>query len=307
MQPAPPHPCQRRSPPPIRLTPRDRDLIDAVHSYRALRRDQVQRLFFPSKNTANARLQRLQQHGYLARRRLPVEYGQGSGQWLYMLARRGAQLVAQAEGIGIEEIGWRRSQCHVSSMFLEHRLMVNDIRIAMALATKQTGARIERWLREEDLKKQPDRVWIASRRGRRRRVALIPDAYCTLAEDDRRAHFFLEADRATESNGRWSQKVEAYLAYIRSGGYARRYGSNCLRVLTVTTGEKRLHNLMRSTQRVGGGAMFWFATLGQTRPETILKAPIWWIAGQEAPSALLSPGPAAATVPMGSPILLYRS
>ena len=297
----------RRSPPPIRLTPRDRDLIDAVYSYRVLRRDQLQRLYFPSKNTANARLQRLHQHGYLARRRLPVEYGQGSGQWLYMLARRGAQLVAQTQGIDVEESGWSRSQFHVSSMFLEHKLMVNDIRIAMALAANQTGVRVERWLREEDLKKQPDRVWIASRRGGRRRVALIPDAYCTLVEDDRRAHFFLEADRATESNGRWSQKVEAYLAYVRSGGYARRYGSDCLRVLTVTTGERRLRNLLRATQRVGGGAMFWFATLGQTRPETILKAPIWWIAGQEAPSALLSPGPAAATVPMGSPILLYRS
>jgi len=294
-------------PPPIRITPRDRHLIHTVYTHRVLRRDQIERLYFPSKNTANARLRRLHLHGYLARRRLPVEYGQGSGQWLYMLARRGAQLLAQTQGIGIEDTAWRRSHNHVSTLFLEHTLMVNDFRIAMTLAAKQTGARIERWLREEDLKQRPDRVWLASTHGRRRQVALIPDAYCTLAESDRRAHFFLEADRATESNGRWSQKVEAYLAYVRSGGYARRYGSNCLRVLTVTTGEKRMLNLLRSTRRAGGGAMFWFTTLSQARAESILSAPIWRIPGQEAPSVLISPGTAPATAPMGSPILLYRS
>jgi hypothetical protein len=58
------------------------------------------------KNTANERLKRLHQHGYLARRRLPVEYGLGSRQALYLLARRGAQLVAQREGLDVAE-GWK--------------------------------------------------------------------------------------------------------------------------------------------------------------------------------------------------------
>jgi len=79
------HPNLRRPPPPMRLTPRDVALVTAIHAHRVLRRDQVQRLLFPSKNTTNERLKRLYQHGYLARRRLSVEYGLGSSQALYLL------------------------------------------------------------------------------------------------------------------------------------------------------------------------------------------------------------------------------
>jgi hypothetical protein len=51
-----------------------------------LRRDQIQRLYFPSRNTANERLKRLYHHGYLARRWLAMEQGQGSSQALAALA-----------------------------------------------------------------------------------------------------------------------------------------------------------------------------------------------------------------------------
>ena len=144
----------------MRLTPRDIAVIHAVHEHRALRRDQIQRLLFPSKNTANARLQRLHAYRFLARRRLPVEYGQGSGQALYMLAGRGAQIVAEDLGVDVAEIGWKRSQNHVSSMFLEHTLMINDIRTALTLAAGDRARAIGRWLREDQLKADPDRVWI---------------------------------------------------------------------------------------------------------------------------------------------------
>ena len=40
----------------MRLTPRDIAMIGAIHAHRVLRRDQVQRLLFSSKNTANERL-----------------------------------------------------------------------------------------------------------------------------------------------------------------------------------------------------------------------------------------------------------
>jgi len=46
-------------PPPMQLTQRDRQVIQAIHQYRFLRRDQIQALLFPSRNTANRRLQGL--------------------------------------------------------------------------------------------------------------------------------------------------------------------------------------------------------------------------------------------------------
>ena len=295
-------PCSNQRP--IRLTSRDRDLIHTVYRYRVLRREQLERLCFPSKNAANARLVRLYQHGYLARRRLPLEYGQGSSQWLYLLGGRGARLIAETEGVPLEQLAWRRTQNHVSTLFLEHTLMVNDLRICVRLACDRSAHEIEHWLTEAQLRAQRDHVWIETGRGNRRRVALVPDAYCVLSDGVRRARFFFEADRATESNGRWRQKVEAYLRYVRSGQYRQRYGSDCLRVLVVTTGEKRLGNLLRTTDQAGAKGLLWFTTLDQVAPQTVLGGAIWRVPGRPTPRVLLET-PRVSPIP--APIVLYRS
>ena len=166
--------------------------------------------------------------------------------------------------------------------------------------------KIRRSLREDELKVAPDRVWIESEPGRRRSVALVPDAYACLNTGPRRTRFFLEADRASETNGRWAQKVLAYLAYVRSGSYARRYHSDCLRVLTVTTSEKRLLNLLRTTHKAGGGPMFWFAHLGLLAPETVLKAPIWSVPSESRACALTA-SPEHRPAVSGTSLLLYHS
>ena len=294
----------------MRLTPRDIALVDAIYRYRVLRRDQAQQLFFPSKNTANQRLKLLHQHGFLARRRLPVEYGQGSGQALYLLGGRGAGLVAAQLGVDVAEIGWRRTHNHVGSPFLEHTLMINDVRLAVEAAASQHGYQIAAWLREEELKVAPDRVWVETQSRQRRRMAVVPDAYFRLSMVGHRACFFLEADRATETQGRWAQKIRAYLAYIHSGAYLRRYGSRSLRILAVTTGEKRMANLVRTTAQICRSSeqgLFWFATLDHVAREAVLDAPIWQIPGQDGSIPLLSETVASATVPRPSPLLLFRA
>ena len=53
------------------------------------------------------------------------------------------------------------------------------------------------------------------------------------------------------------------------------------RVLTVTTGEKRAANLKAITEREGGKGKFWFTTLAQVTPETVLTMPIWQKAGSD--------------------------
>ena len=123
----------------MRLTERDTQVVLSVYAYRALRREQIEKLFFPSQNTANTRLQRLYQHGFLERRWSPVEYGQGTGQAIYLLAEKGADLVAQQLGIDRGAVVWKESYNQVGSPFLEHTLMVNDVRIAVTQAASQAG------------------------------------------------------------------------------------------------------------------------------------------------------------------------
>jgi DNA-binding PadR family transcriptional regulator len=268
------------NPPRIKLTERDVQVILAVYEYRLLRREQIERLFFPSPNTANERLKRLYQHGFLERRWLPVEYGQGTGQAIYLLTERGADLVAERLGLDRGAVDWKESYNQVSTPFLEHALGVNQVRIAFTLAVRMAGYQIGKWVGESELRARPDYVQIATAVGARK-VAVIPDGYFILELGERRAHFFLESDRATEANKRWGEKVQAYLEYTRSGQYAARYGARSLRVLTVTTGEKRLANLKRATEQARGREMFWFTTVEQAQPEGMVAKPIWQVAGRE--------------------------
>lgn len=275
-------------PPRLHLMERDVQVVLAVYEYRVLRREQLQQMFFPSPNTANERLKRLYQHGYLERRQVPVVYGQGTAQALYLLGEKGADLVAERLGIDRGAVKWRAAQNRVSASFLEHTLMVNQVRLAFMLAAEEAGYAIATWVGEEELKATRDYVHITTAEGRRRRVAVIPDGYFILDLGSKRAHFFLEVDRATEANKRWGQKVQAYLEYIRSGQYKARYQVSSLRVLTVTTGEKRLANLKRATEEAGGGQIFWFTTEEEASEQRLLADAIWWMAGVEARQKLLS-------------------
>jgi hypothetical protein len=77
------------NPPPMRLTDRDREIIEAVCLHRVLRQDQVQALFFGSKSAAQRRLALLYHHGYLARQFLPVRGGIMNSPILYLLVNLG--------------------------------------------------------------------------------------------------------------------------------------------------------------------------------------------------------------------------
>jgi hypothetical protein len=269
------------NPPRMRLTARDMAVILAVRDYRVLRRDQIQRLLFPSQNTTNYRLQRLFQHGFLERRWRPIEYGQNPGQAIYLLGKKGADLLAKSVDVA-SEIVMRRGVSHtVHSPFLQHTLSVNEVHIAFALGVQRAGYGIDKWIREDELKAVGDYVFSSSTSGIPRQVAIIPDAYFALHLGGRRAHFLLEVDRATETNGRWKRRVQAYLAYIASGQYSRRFGTTSLRILIITTSLERLTNLQRATVEVGGGSLFWFTTMELVQPETVLSEPIWQVAGQE--------------------------
>ena len=76
----------------------------------------------------------------------------------------------------------------------------------------------------------------------------------------------------------WAKKITTYLAYIRSGKYAARYGTRQGRILTVTTGQRRLANLKAITEERGGKARFWFTTLAQINAGDILTDSIWSVA-----------------------------
>jgi protein involved in plasmid replication-relaxation len=245
------------TPKPMRLTERDKAIIYTVQQYRVLRQDQLATLFGLGKSVIQRLFVRLYDHGFLERKFLQI-LGWNSPT-LYVLDRKGAELLRTA--YGLDDLVWYNSSKALKPDFLEHTVAINDVRIAITKAAQAVGYDLLKWLGENDLKADYDRVQIRSSSGRIQSVSLIPDSYFVLKTPRGIAHVFLELDRGTETTGRFKTKVQAYQAYFRSGAYEKRYNARSMRVVTVTTGERRLETLKRATEEAGGKRTFWFAPL----------------------------------------------
>lgn len=264
----------------MRLMERDVEILKTVHDYRILRGDQLQALFFGSQSTASYRLSRLYQYGFLDRHFLPTLGGLVSSPALYVLGKRGVDVLRRVLDCGPKDIRKPPGNQELSMLFLEHLLQINDFRLAVTLAARNLGYTLELWLDDYHLKANFDRVAIRTPQGQRHVVSLIPDAYCVLRVPQGRACFFLEMDRGTMTNTRFRDKVLAYKAYIASGQYEQRYGTRSLRVLTVTSGPKRLENLKDEAEQANGGRVFWFTTSNLVSQENMFQISIWHVAGQ---------------------------
>ncbi len=123
------------NPPAMRLTPRDRHILEAIHTYDGmLSFSQIQRLFFSGKSQAEERLKLLYQHGYLnrpdrqQRRRL--------SEMIYWLDHKGAEHVASLNGVSLKELGWRQEPRWFQ---VEHDLAVNRFRLDLLDACRKSG------------------------------------------------------------------------------------------------------------------------------------------------------------------------
>lgn len=293
------------SPPRMCLTNRDREIIRQVYLFRLMTREEIELLLFPPSkgqdhptltSRCRKRLSLLYQHGYLER--IPVPIGPGLWAWkpVYRLAEKGAEIIARELGTPIARLDyWGKAfdkdhrPTDIGLLFIEHSLAINDIRIAIMKETHSHNFRLEKWIDDTQLRSQEMKDYVTVMTPSiHLKVAVIPDAYFILNLGDRRAHFFLELDRATMSNKRWKTKILAYKAYVATGRYQKRYQTKSLRVLTVTTTRERLANLKKTTQDAGGGKLFWFTTFHQATREKILSSPIWSVCGEDGPSPLIS-------------------
>jgi hypothetical protein len=285
--------------PGFRLTQRDREIVRAIYQHRALTTAQIEALFFPPSNgqgrapsatRCQHRLKLLYHHGFLMRDEQPLKVLSAARKPLvYLLDQKGAALVAQMLGLDVEEIDWRPKDNQVSTLFLDHLLATNNVRVAITIAARQKGYAIEIWLDDKTLKREmKDYVMLTGPQGGQEKAAVVPDGYFALHAGEYRYHHFLEIDLRTvvgEASkwGRrdWARKIKVYLAYHNGGQYQERYGTRSLRILTVTTGEKRLSNLKRITEKSGGRSRFWFTTFDLATSSKILTEPIWQVAGRE--------------------------
>lgn len=283
-----------------RLTPRDVEILKAVHDFRVLTTHQISALFFTLSllieyisSRCRLRLRHLYHEGYLGRLELPTKLSEGRKPLVYFLDELGAEYLSKVEGYPVM---WDPPSHHSSHAFLTHLLATNDVRIAMVLSAKKNGLEIPVWLDEKILKHPhtKDTIVLKGERGGREKAAVVPDFYFRLETQQQRFHFFGERDLGTvtvDASGvgqrDWARKIRAYLEYYRSGAYEKRYHTRDMRVLTITTGERRLAHLRAVTEEVGGKSRFWFATFEAIQRADILRSPIWYVATWDGLHALL--------------------
>lgn len=256
-------------------------IVHAVYSCRFLTTLQITRLFPQDHDTTDDAVSLLVNAGYLIAIKRPT-LDPYAPNVVYALAQRGASLVADRLGIDRRHVRWRKYQNRVGLQFLDHRLAVNDVRIALTMGLARLGGSVENWWYEF-----PIEEWIDDPDELAPPLKLRPDAYARCRARVRGCHFFIEVDLATESHVRFAMKVRRYLAYKESTLFRARLGGKAFRVLIVVPSPTRLQALKRVVEGQGGLRSFWFANLHDITEQNV-DAPIWQLAGEEGRAALFT-------------------
>jgi hypothetical protein len=240
------------------LTERDHELLVSLLKYRYLSTGQVQRLHFPSEQTATRRLRLLETAGFIATFKTMA-----SADRLASLARRGAEVVAEQLAVPLESLGWdaKREQPK-DYLFLKHFLAAADFRITLTQAcAPRPDVRLLGFTPEHvvdgaagaDLKKHVRDV-TTDAMDPRQKISHAPDAVFTLQREESSALFFLEIDRGTEvlSNPERGvlKTVRFYLSSLVTGSYQRYQAEfgvaqpfRAFRALFVVSSAERVQNI----------------------------------------------------------------
>lgn len=221
------------------VTARDLTIMAEVAEFGVMTREQIRRrLSFGSVTRVNATLLRLVRAGYLSRRFQPTLSG-----WRRALYYVGPAGVTLLSGQSAETVTERQRVARGSDLFLEHSILVNDVRLRFA-DHRHRAYRLERWLSEAAL--------------RGFGLDFLPDGFVEYSVDDRTFAAFLEVDRGTEALRRWQQKTDAYLQLAFSGRFQTLFSRRFFRVLVLAPSLGRLNNLQREVQK-HTTEIFWFS------------------------------------------------
>jgi hypothetical protein len=288
---------------PMVLTPRDLDILRAVHRHRLLRSTHLVALTGGSRQATLRRLQFLFHHGYLDRPPMQLDwYVRGSEPLVYALGNRGAE-VLEAEGVARRGgVRWDTKNRNVSRVFLHHTLAVAEAMVAFEVAC-QSREGVRFIPSEEILAGAPETTrrlrlpfrWQVEVRhgGHPYRLGVEPDRVFGLEfhaapENRRRAYFFLEADRGTMPVVRrglaqtsFLRKLLAYQGTWRQGLHRAHLSIPNFRVLTVTTSTERVKHFVAACHSLlgGGSGLFLFTDRNKTRGEDILARE--WVNGRD--------------------------
>ncbi len=232
----------------MRLETRDRQVLAETFLSRVVRRDDLIGLgFFGSVPRCNARLLALKGEGYLrakshlggAELRAP----------LYLCSAKGVRVAAAELEIAPDE-AIEAHRAGVRDLAIRHALKCTDLRLQFKRdLTEREPLCLAEWSQEflchHEFTTSGNRT-----------VVIKPDALAVLECEGQTHHLFIEADLGNAAVPKYREKINRYRQYEATGAFAEAYGAESFSVLTVTTDERRLTNLLR----VANDSPFLFTT-----------------------------------------------
>lgn len=305
----------------MRFQPRDGEMLWGIYnSDGVLARRHLKRMFWQnaSLRAMLRRLSLLVEHDYLARPSRCQWKTKPIPEAIYWLDYRGAIWIAEQMGLEIEppknsgENQMRKLQRTLREQGapwmreprwgkIHHDLTVVDFRLSLERSVGELpNISIEQWVRESEFRSNMDTIEfrIKDKDGKvvRAKRGVCPDFFFVISDEGRkksgkthRLPILLEIDMGTHpvSSRFKRQKAAPYAAYIKSPAYKERFGFETGVWLMVTTGRRRLRNLIKQTEgTVGPDSAYFFFTLFSELGGNILTAPIWHQAGRDEPGPL---------------------
>ncbi len=275
----------------FKFTERDSSLLVDLYKHRFLTIEQIQRLHFPSMQTAYRRMRLLKAAGYVSSFTVA-----NIDESIFMPSQQGLQAVAEALGVDREQLKWVETKTKPRDYyFMRHFLAINDFRITLRLACEASGIRLLGFIPDYYGEKTDKggvtkyiRDVICDIANDRGEVSHTPDGVFALERNGKQALFFLEIDRGTEvvsdPDKGVLKSVRFYANYLLEGTY-QRYVKDFgvpefkgFRSLYVTTTNIRLANIRQAAGALlvpAKAKRFTWITTSDKLTQSTMFTPIW--------------------------------
>jgi hypothetical protein len=270
---------------PLILTPRDEEILKALHTYRYMTaKDVAYHLLKPQSAPYFRRLlmrlagEDFHTHTYVCSFPLP-KVGMGRPEKIFTLGAKGRDFLAREENLPSDWYFRPSKLKHLGFSHLTHALLQTRMVVAAQYWSRHqatytlTHARLSYELaRDLDLN-------------------IIPDAWLVFERTDGDTFpILLEIDRGMEYQQKFKAHVKARIEFIRSGQYAKLFGMQAVMIAYVTTGltpeyrESRRKAMCQWTQAVleelglknwSGLFRFHSVVLETTYEQSMFAKPVW--------------------------------
>lgn len=269
-------------PPPMRLTDRDQAIVETVARLRFATSAQIIVLMPGSAQQILRRLQLLFQNGYLDRPKAQIAQLaiDGNQPMVYGLGRAGARLVADLHGGSPDRFDWHTKNARPGALFVRHTVMTSDVIVAFETALRDRPGHhlldheaLLPYMPEATRTARNPFLWPAEIKigGRTEKIGLVPDRLMSIVLPNRtRLNFAIEVDtgempveRRSMKGTSIARKIAGYHAGFKTRLHVERYGFERIRILFVTTSDKRRDSMVRATASITNGelpGLFLFAT-----------------------------------------------